>query len=70
MLQVGFESTPVPEGPVPELDEISFEVARRIEFAPEFWPQSCSLEKLYSSRIDPRRACAESLVGRGTVAAL
>jgi hypothetical protein len=67
-LQMGFQSIPVPEGPVPELDEISFEVARRIEFAPESWPQSCSLAKLYSPRVDARRTCSESLVGHGTVA--
>lgn len=67
-LQMGFQSIPVPEGPVPELDEISFGVARRIEFAPESWPQSCSLAKLYSPRIDPRQACVESLIGHGSVA--
>jgi hypothetical protein len=66
-LQMGFQSPSI-EGQVPELDEISFGVARRIEFAPEFWPQSCSLAKLYSLRVDARRACAGSLIGHGSVA--
>ena len=66
-LQMGFRSIPL-GGRVPELDEISFEVARQIEFSPGAWPQSCSLAKLYSSHVDARKVCDESLVGHGTVA--
>lgn len=66
-LQMGFRSIPL-GGTVPELDEISLEVARQIEFSPEAWPQSCSLAKLYSPHVDARKACDESLVGHGTVA--
>ena len=66
-LQMGFRAAPT-EGQVPELDEISFEVARRVQFAPESWPQSCSLTKLYSPRVDARTSCAGSLIGHGSVA--
>ena len=65
-LQMGFQAYPI-EGQVPELDEIWFGVTRRFNFAAESWPQSCSLAKLYSPRVDPRRACAGSLIGHGRV---
>src|SRR5215218_9342602 len=62
-LEMGFRSAPV-DGTVPELERISFEISRSIDFAA--WRHRCSLAVLYSSR-DPREVCPRSLVGKGSV---
>jgi hypothetical protein len=50
----------------PELERIDLEISRFVSFQASGLP-SCSLAKLYSSSVNARDACAQSLVGHGSV---